>query len=718
MSTLEFVRYSLMKSGISIDADFIPSSDIPNIIYSLNKGGFFSAAKYVDAVNIARAFKVMNSLVDDVETPLKAGQFKEKNEAILELYNAYQDYKHEHNLVDADDIIHMAPPMEAVILDEFPLAPIESRLVSNPKHWSLKNIFKFNDNIKSIKAYGEINEAKYILKDIYKNHSLDECVIACANPAIYTEVFNDLAVQYDIPITFGCGKPIATTNPAKLLSLIMNWETSNYFGIDGLYKILKSGTFNTELFNEKYLEAIGNLRICFNKATNDKRISDYEKVNTDTDFVRSFAADMEAGVTAFIRKYCIVDDEAALDLICNAIDSFLNYNPGSNYKDIALDIFDRNYGNSISEEGKVYLTTIAGAMSTVRPKLYACGLSSTNFPGSVRESYLLLDDDLKNFSDRAPLSDVVLDKKLKDYENLISLYKDKTLSYSSFDLAEVKPQNPSSVLFGNDFEEVNYFIDSNIIPEFEYKPVAIHVKDWQDREYSASAIDAFVKCPKLFYLQRLLDIWPHEPEDPLCIIDAKTFGNLAHKMMELLSGSNISKDEFKDHCSHAFDEYLLTRPAVFGAEVPREKKQFMDAMLKSYTTAEVISTETRYSAVHESGVKLKGYPDRVEKDGTLVDFKTGRNVKHKTDDIDRCVQVVMYAWLCEQAGIDIDHCEYWYLRLGQKVECAYDEAMKARFAEKLEELVKCANSNTWETKTKIPKSEKCTYCQFGDICQR
>ena len=140
---------------------------------------------------------------------------------------------------------------------------------------------------------------------------------------------------------------------------------------------------------------------------------------------------------------------------------------------------------------------------------------------------------------------------------------------------------------------------------------------------------------------------------------------------------------------------------------------------------EVILKEEDISCVHESGISIHGYPDRVEKldDGTylIVDFKSGGKVTHKENDINSCLQVVIYAYLMEHMGYKISGAEFRYLRLGEIVKCKYDDEIKAELNDILMEF------KAFMEKSEFPISEfainrtendpdPCAYCKYGMIC--
>lgn len=66
-----------------------------------------------------------------------------------------------------------------------------------------------------------------------------------------------------------------------------------------------------------------------------------------------------------------------------------------------------------------------------------------------------------------------------------------------------------------------------------------------------------------------------------------------------------------------------------STDAEKEKREFLKMMQTAYRTDpgnEVISAENEYSFTHPCGVKLRGYPDRVEKepDGAVSLLQTIR----------------------------------------------------------------------------------------------
>ena len=241
-----------------------------------------------------------------------------------------------------------------------------------------------------------------------------------------------------------------------------------------------------------------------------------------------------------------------------------------------------------------------------------------------------------------------------------------------------------------------------------------------ERAWSPSALDIFFQCPRRFYLTKVLWLPEDEPDDPFMVLSAADIGTLAHAMMEELAAKDMPKADFLKLSEKAFNDFLVGRPPIHEDDADKERKEFLKMMDSAYDQDphnEVISAEEEYTYDHPSGVKLHGFPDRVEKDkdGNLIiaDFKSGRTITHIKNDIDTCFQVVVYAWLLEQAGTDISRCDYRYLRKNRTITCDYNDDMKNKLNEKLVQFKTAVETNDF------PRNENetsCKYCKMRDIC--
>ena len=257
---------------------------------------------------------------------------------------------------------------------------------------------------------------------------------------------------------------------------------------------------------------------------------------------------------------------------------------------------------------------------------------------------------------------------------------------------------------------------------------AANVKGDLEREYSPSALDSFLACPRRFMLSKVLGIPEPEEDNPFEVIAAKDSGSMAHLLMEKLANSTMTQEEFIKMSGEYFDRFLSEHPPLVSRNAEIDKDQFLDMMEIAYNMdphREVVLKEENIHCTHENGVKIHGYPDRVEKlsDGSymIVDFKTGRRKAHVQDDIETCLQVVIYAYLMEQKGYKISGGEYRYLRLGETVSCKYDDEIKQKLREKLDTFKTYIEAGDYPISENAEATEEgvddpCKYCKFSLIC--
>ena len=325
-----------------------------------------------------------------------------------------------------------------------------------------------------------------------------------------------------------------------------------------------------------------------------------------------------------------------------------------------------------------------------------------------------------------------------------------SLSFSGYDLSELKEQNPSSVLFSI-YEEINgdtdmdafrkdlrkapYFgggisfdrlvgkaySEGDVIGYSEKSEAKPDSKAALKTAWAPSALDIFKACPRRFYLEYIVGAREEDPDDPFTVLSAAEKGTLTHKMMERLALEKLTREEFLSAAGAAFDTAMIKRPPLHESDAADTKADFLRMMETAFDKDpgnDIISAEEEYSAVHPSGVLIHGFPDRVEKGadgkGIVSDYKSGNTIRHEKDDFDTCLQVVVYAWLCEQAGIEISSCEYRYISLGKTVPCRYDAGMKDKLDEFLAGFKDALENGDFP---KAANDDACRYCKLKAICE-
>lgn len=805
MNAAEFARFALMRSGIVLEESFLPRKQEAAVIDGfVREISYFASAGYADSEKISDALYQLRSLIAENEYEklhdvLPQGEFSDKNQSLLSVYDRYLAALKASRNIDTVGLLRKAmaeaKPLDCQVytLREFPMTPLEyallARLAPQATYGSLTARLGVErvplHNIDYTESYGASNEVEAIYNYIVSNDlPFDECVVATANQTPYAQLFYDFSQSNDLPITLGCGIPILNSNPARLLKLLHDWNTSGYHGVDALTALLHSDALD----QKKLLDALGlektwqmdhiiqiagQLRVNFDMDENKRKIAALPPSDKNADYypgVLALAEELALGESRLIQKYALIRDGAigrvdrsARSVICDTLDAYAKFAGGSPLEQIIPEILQRSVCSENSREGALFVTGISGAMASMRKHLFVVGMSASNFPGTPRENYLLLDSDYRLFAnepfvgaDMLPTSVNLVQRKKDALTALLTLASALGvhihISYSGYDLAALKEENPSSVLFDifklqhgqeatlkqykDAFRSVGYFdgqvTDDHTIGRayIQGKEILSQVADFAgaacahtlDKAFSPTAIDDFFSCPRHFFLTRILGVREEEPDDPFTIIDAKSIGTLAHSLMEELAHSTCDKDTFLQRVDAAFGAFLLTRPPIHSETAEREKTIFRKMMANAYDQDpknEVLSSEEKQTFLHSSGILLEGYPDRVEKTSEgeyiIADYKTGKRIIHQANDIDTCLQVVIYAYIMEQKNIPISRCEYRYLRDGVTVPCRYDDSMREKLNDK---LLVFKNALTTGQFPVAEKGSACTYCKLANICGR
>ncbi len=830
----ELARLALMRSGISIAENFVSAKEEAAIAAdAVNGEPYFGKTSYSDIQEIAAAIRRMRSLIADedeersIQDKLPAGIFKEKNEALLHVYQRYMALLKSRKAVDAETLIRKAATeckainADFMTLREYPLNPLENKLLRRVSggtvaETSLQELFEKESQPLQLAAirncYGAPNEVETILTDIYSGKRLDQCTVAVANALTYGQLFFDYALLYDIPVTFGCGIPVMNSNPARLLAVYYSWITSGFYGAAAIGELLSSKAFDRsklyELFPEKdenfrwstFYEVLGDLRLTNDSAVNKQRVAEFRKAIEEEaalagkeDFkgyktilrkqscipcLEIIGRELGLPAEEFISKYTFIRrgsdtnaerllmmlDISAARAIYEELKVIRSSGLDQSADDIIPNVLKITVCSQRSEAGKLHVTGIEGAFGSLRQHLYLAGMSASNYPGSPKENYLLLDADLKLFGPEAECY-TADGRILRKREQLLSLAKlasalgtDIYVSYAGLNVSELKKDNASSLIFelfreayGRDAsvreleehtDRVDYFEPAisasrrigeaytkgkTVCPDTKEAGTESTAVPWHlDKAWSPTELDKFFSCPRRFMLCYILGIPEPEDYDPFVVMNAMDTGTLAHSLMEELGGTDMSREAFLSLSNEYFDRFIREHPPLIAENVPLVKEQFLEMMETAYGMdphREIALEEEDISCAHESGVRIHGFPDRVEKleDGTylVVDFKSGRTVGHVQDDIGTCLQVIIYAYLMEQRGFQVSRGEYRYIRLGETVTCRYDDDMKRQLMERLT-LFKNSMHNGDFPVAQIEEGgdDPCHFCKYKAICGR
>ena len=794
MNATEFARFALMRSGIALNEGFLPRKQESAVIDSFVRGiEYFASAAYADSEKIADALYGLRCLIPDneyeaIHNILPKGKFADKNESIVEVYDKYLASLKGADNIDTIGLIRkaiaQANPLSCPVytFKEYPLTPLENELARRLSVERIdSSLCEFLEvepqelhGIDYTKSYGASNEVEAIYDYIMANNlPFDECVVAVADTVQYGQLFYEFAQCHNLPISLGCGVPIMNSNPARLLKLLYAWDNVGYNGVDALSEVLCSDALDqeklyadlgiTKKLRDEVIEAAGQLRLSFNRAENDRKI---DALPTDIyneeiyNALKALSDELAMGEINFVKKYARIRkdvsgrvDCSARSVICDALEAYSKYTGGESLNNIIPEILSKSVCAENSREGALFVTGLQGALSAMRKHLFVAGMSASNFPGNPRENYLLLDCDYFMLADVdiAPTSVNLVRRKKAGLDDLMALAcaldVNVHLSYSEYNLAEMKGENPSSALFeifkqqqGDDvtldqyenaFKAVGYF-QQQVSDDYQVGLAYVEGKDigydevkpadavcTHDRAFSPTAIEKYFECPYRFFLTKIMGVKETEEDDPFVVIDHLQFGNLAHKLMKGLADSYCDLDAFLKRADAAFDDFLQCRPPIHPEAAAKEKRVFLDMMKTAYETDPnntVVVSEEKLECTHSSGIRLAGYPDRVEQisdnEYIIADYKTGKKISHKEDDIDTCLQTVIYAYMLETQGKTISSCKYRYLRNGITITCNYNADMKDKLNEKLKEFKNSLDTGDFRAE----KKDACKYCKVKSIC--
>ena len=799
MSSAELAETALMRSGETITSQYIRTVDEPSLIFSfLNEVEFFSPSSFVDAQNIAAALDSLRKLIVTDESrilheKLSKGEFAENSTSLGQVYDKYIEELKAKGFIDNIQLIRKAidisEPLNAdfYTLKEFPLTPLESALIGKLSGESYKEISlcelngvedKSVDYSDITEAYGASNEVEHIIETIYsKGLALDSCVVAAADTMKYSQLFYDIASQYKIPVTFGCGFPVSNSTSAELIRNFLAWETTGYHGKDALYSVIFSESFDRqkligklavedEIILRDITDISGTMRLSCSHDENEKKLEAYIREYPDNveyiELIRLMFAEFERGCSYIVKNYAIIRDDfagrldrSAVNAVCEEMDAYTALSGGN-----AIEIIDQlltlNVCCENSREGALHITGIKPAMCSLRDNLFVAGLSADIFPGMPRENYLVPDGDYLLFDENAPTSEKIIADKKKSLLDLLRTASSSGskvhLSYSGYDTAELKEVNASSQLFeifrmknGSDstlddlrnsiaytgfFE--NSYSASRLVGRAYNKGDMIELSEQLREEepvtinmnyaFSPSAIETYLSCPRKYYFSRVLNMDEPEADDVFVVIKANDLGTLVHGLMDDAFRNNMSEEQVKAEAVRRFNALLTARPPVNEPEVSRIREDFMrmvDNGLESSKENKVIYSEHTVGPVKIGSINLKGRLDRLEStpDGSIVivDYKTGRRINHKIDDISSCMQILLYAAMLEESeNIKVSGGEYRYLRYNKSIPCTYTNIIKETLIGITESFAEGVTNADFSPRI----SDNCKYCGFSNICRR
>ncbi len=436
-NSTELAREGLIRSGKTLDETFLSRNEEVYVIDRfLKENAYFSVSSFSDSDSLARTLYSLRMMVTEDEEKtvterLADGEFKDKNEAIAEIYLKYITYLKENHLIDSIGLIRRSIDLsdnidsEFIILKEYPIEALERKLIDTLSLKEVKEISVlelFGEKERDLKiaeyvrAYGTVNELDDILSFIYtKGIAFDKCLIVTPKDSYRQYIYN-LALSNDLPVTYGNGLSITNSSAYGLLKMIIEHENNEY-GIDTLRGLLFSSLIDREkLLNdldsdEKKLEDLvkisGSLRLSFREDVNDVRYLSFEPNGLKdrhkykhVDAVRRLKDIFNKGIVSFLNEYAVIRsriDSEGLQLICRNIEEYL-HERDDDIRELLPVLSTKYVAKDLSKEGHIHVSNIRNALSCLREYVFVTGMSSSLFPGQPKENYLLLDSDIRLFS--------------------------------------------------------------------------------------------------------------------------------------------------------------------------------------------------------------------------------------------------------------------------------------------------------------------------------
>ena len=444
---------------------------------------------------------------------------------------------------------------------------------------------------------------------------------------------------------------------------------------------------------------------------------------------------------------------------------------GKELSEISADIMKALSGERIfkanSCEGRVHLSDLWSLPFINRKNVYITGVEA--LAGAGNENAILLDGDIMAIRAETQRSDLMtsLDKIVKqseDFRWMIGLLKRQgknvTVSYSYFDTAALKAQSKPAV-FSSIEDEFTFvgdrgFFEENLLPLSAEETYMKQYKDgsrmWPleadlavdsaigslpELRISSTSAEKLMVCPYAFFIEKLLKItMPEEPRDKTLWLDAKETGSLCHEIISLYSqksGALTAIEEKKTLMLDLAEERIAVWQQLIPSQIDKtyEIDNIKDICMKyvdlkaTMPQAETLATELSIEdePVIPGRLFIHGKADLIEKRNThsgeeiyVLDAKTGKNVKQIEDDLETCVQALIYCELLNRTAYPgkVSGAVYMYPKAGRYVACRYNQgvslALRERFEERIESIEKAEG---WKAEGTVA----CALCPAGPICE-
>ncbi len=745
MNDVELCTFILEHSNKMPEGTFISSKEEDYIYYHLGSGDYNDAKNLRSAIDSYRDC-VEGDILASLDNNL-SNDFLDKKNLIKDKYQQYEQHKKENKLYDKSDLINyilnsdIKLDMECSYFEEYDITQVFLKMIqkvfSSVKTLSLSDVFNKKDkDIHFMKAYGKPCEADYVFSEIQK-YPIDECEIVLTTSEDALEVVKT-AQALNIPYTSHIGSPIISSNAGILLSYLFKLEDMSY-GVDGYRYLFNSKVFNSQIFKNMIPPTEYNLERAFNdfiKYAGWLRLSFDNKETIHQELYKPYISSMllklqeslAKGRASFIKEH-LVDvtplDEAVISNIEAVEKASREY--GFDQNEILRDLIQGTANRKVAKSGCLYITDINSAISSLRKHVFIIGLDS-NFPGGPKENYLIFDEEYAKTGSNYYDSKKIVRRKERVLRALINASEDLYLTYPYFELAALEDNNPSSVFFdlypgdvskcpSYDYEDLSlsvnkevynaHLLNKYVLTKDPSLSIDLSPKALLAKKYSPSSFHGFFESENKvsFLFSNILGIDVQDEDDIYSIISSNERGTLIHALMERFQKDKANYATFYKEAEKAFNDFILTKPPVIPSSLERAKEEYFRIIENVYRDDpgnEFIAAE-EYVDGKISDILFGGRFDRIEKDKfdkyILVDYKTGRNVTHKKEDVVSCIQGLIYGYLINHSdkykkrGITIDRIEFRYPDSGDIVPIHYTQENEDALIEKCNEFKSAIENN-------------------------
>lgn len=426
-------------------------------------------------------------------------------------------------------------------------------------------------------------------------------------------------------------------------------------------------------------------------------------------------------------------------------------------------------GGSDPAAGKVHLCSWNKAHLYRRPVIFLCGLQ--NLTGSISENAVLLDGDIDLVKSRVRDCDFKTTKeqireRSETFRRIVEYLSESganlTLSWSNYSLSELKALSVPAVLNGMEGVMGDRAV---FVLEQAPKAVAAAAKAVETGlgelpllTVTPSAAEKMLTCPYSFMMTKILGVQEPENEESQTIwLDAAEKGTFCHSVFEQFvhwDRSEENQELFKtlttedvkgmkqrklnEIADEVLREWRIRKPHLANEErTVRELNAIMNGFLDLWEsipagTVEMTETKIEDRPIVENKLQCHGIPDLVMKlDGrgiAVLDYKTGKNVKHVENDVVSCVQTLLYCMMLSQKEYPDQALSTTYLYpLPQEgISCNYNDGVKAVIQQLFTDAIKAMETgDNWLATDGKPgalaspdKNPACAWCKLKGFCTR